>query len=185
MPSAKTPQSEQEGIPPHGFDSRSETRNDHTRPAAPSVHDMGPHLDFHRRQIPNACRPKKRLRPGEMRLNLELAEFVQSALSHRMEPVLLHEWQASMQRRCLLHRFPCRLWYDFIYDWQVGAEPSRNYTYYPVPERSFRSGPTVVTPTQQTFYEIRIDTTPFIFLTARTTLAEPVAGQPSVRIHRL
>ena len=120
-----------------------------------------------------------------MRLNLELAEFVQSALSHRMEPVLLHEWQASMQRRCLLHRFPCRLWYDFIYDWQVGAEPSRNYMYYPVPERSFMSAPTVVTPTQQTLYEIRLGTTPVIFLTARTTLAEPVAGQPSVRIHRL
>ena len=51
LPSAKTPQSEQERIPPHGFDSRSETRSDRTTPDAPSVHDTGPHLDFHERQM--------------------------------------------------------------------------------------------------------------------------------------
>ena len=126
----------------------------------------------------------KRLRPGEIRLNLELAEFVQSALSHHFEPILLRDWQASMQRRCLLHRFPCRLWYEFIYDWHVEAQPSITYTY-PEPDTPDMFTSRLYSPAQQMQCEIRISTTPVISMTAQTNQSTPETGQLSIRIHRL
>lgn len=119
-----------------------------------------------------------------MRRNLELAEFVQSALSHRWEPAALRDWQASMQRRCLLHRFPCRLWYEFIYEWQVEPEPADPYPYVST------GTPTVLSPAgtsraQQTLCEIRVCAAPTILISSTPTPGGPVAGHLSVHIHRL
>ena len=118
-------------------------------------------------------------------MNLELAEFVQGALSHRLEPLVLREWQASMQRRCLLHRFPCRLWYDFIYHWRVEAQPSRTYMDCPNPEGWMLPVPTTHSPAQELLCGIQIYTTPVVLVAAQTYRAEPEGGRPYMRIHRL
>ncbi|CAE7252471.1 unnamed protein product [Symbiodinium sp. CCMP2456] len=154
--SPRASHSDTESRPPRTLDGRSETEDDDTADVAEAAYDAGQLLGV-----------------GEMRRNLELAEFVQSALSHRWEPAALRDWQASMQRRCLLHRFPCRLWYEFIYEWQVEPEPADPYPYVST------GTPTVLSPAgtsraQQTLCEIRVCAAPTI-----------LAGHVSVHIHRM
>ena len=109
---------------------------------------------------------------------------MQSALSHRWEPEALQDWQASMQRRCLLHRFPCRLWYEFIYEWQVKAKPADPHTYTGFEDLT-APGPATTSSVQQTLCEIRVHAAPVILIPSPPTTAEPVTGQLSVQIRRL
>ncbi len=68
---------------------------------------------------------RKKKNQGHETLQEEVREFVHAAMYRQLQPEQLRWWQDSLKHRCRLHRFSCRTWFQFIYDWQPTEDPQR------------------------------------------------------------
>jgi len=50
-------------------------------------------------------------------LQQEVQEFVYAVMYHELEQEQLQWWQDTLKERCRYHRFPCRAWFELVYQW--------------------------------------------------------------------
>ncbi|CAE7613092.1 unnamed protein product, partial [Symbiodinium microadriaticum] len=58
-------------------------------------------------------------------LQEEVHQFVQAVMQQELEPEQLKWWQDTLKERCRYHRFPCRAWFELVYQWHPPTTPAQ------------------------------------------------------------
>ncbi|CAE7341808.1 unnamed protein product [Symbiodinium sp. CCMP2592] len=110
-------------------------------------------------------------------LEEEVQQFVQAVMHQELQPEQLKWWQDTLKERCRYHRFPCRAWFELVYQWQppiMSTTPDTNDGAQGPRPRTSQSHPT---PTCSIPCYV-----PILLHWEQNTSPAP---RPSIRFHRL